>query len=586
MERPTTALNNEDSDAVEDPSSYFEDEHLPEELKKWHNSYKLTGDTFEDTYKRAISSRNPEVVKSADRYRDAFYLLQGKKKRLKQDFKSATEASFQADSYANVQNQHQIGARSQINYKTLRRLALYPMIQAIIRTRKSQVSPYLKPSANVYEPGFQVKKKQRYYARNRKPMLSETLTEFLMNCGDEEYYTHSRDRFLDFITKLLDDSLVFDQAVYEVQFSQRTGRPCCFVHVPAETIEVIPEDRRMQYKQKGHKEFPKYVQIINGHPRAFFYEWEMGFGVRNHDTSFNSLGYGYSEVQNLSEHIRNLGRFEEFNMANFTNGAIPKGVLLIKGDGPSGEVFNESMSQKLGGQWNNGRVPVIHTNDEVEYLTLQQKMNDLEYGNYFKLILNIVCATYKISPEEIGFRTESGYQAAQSVRGQQSEKEHSISKGLLPLLDHIAQWVNEKIIYPKTDGEYEFSFTGIDKEIVFNTVDTIAKLSQTAFTVNEARKFLSPYFGELPPLPEGDIIANSLTEQERANIMTQLSGSNPYAPEEGMEGVDSQKGQAPAEGATNTSSSKSKNNMKNSGKEANDRSKQVESKKGQRTMGK
>lgn len=563
--------NNIDSPAKDE---YVDTQPL-DDLKKWHKASGDTADEFIKAFERSQHSLNPDVIRKANKYRDAYYKATDKKKKDKSGFKSDLSTEIINDIYSK-NNQQQLGAKSQINFRKLRRSAKHSMIQAIIRTRKSQLMPFMRPSESIYEPGFQVKRVEKYYSYNYKPILSERLTKFLMNCGDDEYYKHERDRFQDFMMKIVDDSLTLDQGVFEIQFSKMTGRPCCFIHVPAESIEIIPKDMRAAYKQKGYTEYPKYVQIINGHPRTFFYDWELGFGVRNHDTAVDSLGYGNSEVENLYTYIYNMYLFEEFNMSNFKNGAIPKGVLVVEGDGQTGETLAESTMSKLQGAWNNGHVPVMQAPEKVQYLALQQNVRDLEYGDYFKLILNVVCANFKISPEEIGFRTESGYQAAQSVRGQQSEKEHSLSKGLRPLLEHIASWINEKIIYPKTDGEYQFCFTGMDKEVMFNLMDTVSKATQTFITANEGREMMSRYLGDLKPMPEGDIIVNSVLSQEKANIMTQLSGGNPYVENAGEEDMGENK--APVESSTNTSSSKSKNNLKNSGKDANDRKKQIKTK--------
>ena len=534
-----------------------------DELKKWHRASRKTEDKFVETYHSFAQSPNPDIRKEASKYTDEYFKAQNKKRRRSGEFKGITESTLSTDEYGFNTTAYQLGSRTEINYKSLRRLAHYPLVRSIILTRKSQILPFLKPSDNIFSPGFQVKKRENYYSKNRKPVLSERLTRFMMDGGDKGYSPHASDRFQSFIMKMVDDSLMFDQATFEIEFSAETGRPCCFRHLPGESIEIIPEKRRKQFKPMG-SDYPKYVQIESGIPRVFFYEWELGFGVRNHNTAINSLGYGVSEVETLSNNIRNLQRFEVFAQGNFTNGAIPRGILVLKSDGPSGEVFNETMSRKLGGAWQNGYIPSVHSSDGVEFLQLQASMRDLEYGEYFKLLLAVTCSCFKISPEEIGFRSDSGYESSRSVRGMQGEREHSQDKGLVPLLDNIAAWINEKIIWPKTDGEYSFCFTGTNKDALFNLSDTVSKLTATCLTVNEGREVLSGVLGRLDPLPEGDAVANSILAQEKANIMTQLSGSSPYVekqPEEEMGG-------SPAEKPTNTSTSRGENTSKNSGADA------------------
>lgn len=92
-----------------------------------------------------------------------------------------------------------------------------PIINSILKTRKNQIADFAEPQADRYSTGFVIRRKpkfgqeQKMDSQDRK--IAASITDFILNCGDTA--TWDGDEFDEFIRKIVDDSLTFDQMTFE-----------------------------------------------------------------------------------------------------------------------------------------------------------------------------------------------------------------------------------------------------------------------------------------------------------------------------------------------------------------------------------
>jgi len=426
-----------------------------------------------------------------------------------------------------------------------------PVISAIIQTRVNQVGTFAVPRADRYKCGFKIKLRdnEKKPSASQKKKIKE-MERFIMNCGYEEsvYDTpdiKKKDSFEAFLRKITRDTLSFDQCTFEV-VPRRNGLPAKFMAVDAATIKILPDKREKQaiwgrgydettqvaqnYEAYNMKyadikqrdaENPRYVQVVNGTPRAWFDEWEMAFGVRNPRTDLLSNGYGFSEVEMLLTTITAHINAETYNRKFFSQGSSQKGILSFTGQVPPDQLesFKRQWHQQVAGVQNAWRTPIVSggKDSELKWINLHSTNKDMEWGKYVEYLIKTICGVYQIDPMEIGFDISRNSTGGSSNgggiggQGQQIERlKYSKDKGLDPLLRFIANMINEYVVW-RLDPEFEFEFVGLNVVGEKEQIDLDKTKIETYKTINELRAE-----HDLPPLKDptdiknaGDLVMNS-----------------------------------------------------------------------------
>lgn len=102
---------------------------------------------------------------------------------------------------------------------------------------------------------------------------------------------------------------------------------------------------------------------------------------------------------------------------------------------------------------------------------------DMEFDNWTKFLIVMLCSVYRIDPSELGFQ----FKDAAQVFGQDGQKQrldHSKQKGLYPLLIFLQDLIN-KYIVSEIDEDMEFVFTGIEVEDEEKQVELDSKKIQS-----------------------------------------------------------------------------------------------------------
>ena len=448
-----------------------------------------------------------------------------------------------------------------LSFPVLRNMSRAPIIRSIIYTRKEQVAEFCLPQADKYSKGFVIQKKKtatEELTGEDKELTDDDkreidrLTEIVLNCGANEDIQWRADNFEVFIRKIVEDSLVLDQATFEV-VQTRGRKPYNWYHVDGAMIRLADsyEDSMGQPDEMIDGYAPSYIQLYQGTIVAEWWPWELGFGIRNPQTSIYGNGYGRSELEDLVTTVSSMLNSDAYNAKFFRNGTAPKGALLIKKSGGLNkdniEEFRREWNSQMVGVDNFHKTPILDA-EHMEWMDLQKNNRDMEFSKYYEFLVKIGCAMYKISPEEVGFPIEgaNGGGMGNAGAGRDKEREYSMDKGLKPLLRSVETWMNKWMMGPLTEGKWEFKFVGMNSESSTEEEDRVVKAVSNYMTLNEARALKG-----LDSLPDGDIVLNPVYAQAQMMAQQAEMGGEPqgdfaeeedgpggYSPPWGSEGDD------------------------------------------------
>jgi hypothetical protein len=465
------------------------------------------------TFEKAMKSGDVDTIYKATQYYNQFTARQAGNKS--DGMKSMVFDPFDSSASMGYYNRS-----SRLSYSSLRAMSRAPIIRAIINTRKDQVAEFCKVQVDKYSKGYLITKKgiddsDDLSSKDKREI--DNLQQFILNCGQNDVnnrWEWKYDAFETFVRKLIEDSLVLDQACFEI-IPQRNFEPYAFVAVDSATFRIadsINDKNNIKDTAKVLGCYPSYVQLYQGNIWNEFYPWELCFGIRNPSTNINVNGYGCSELEDLITTVTAMLNADSYNGKFFRNGSSPKGALLVK----KGNLNPDKVNQ-LRRDWNNmvagvenAHKTLILDAESTEWVPMHINNKDMEFSNFQIYLIKLACAVYKISPEEIGFPLEGQGGSGLGNDSGKDEKDYSMNKGLKPLLTFIESLINKYIIGPKTNDAYEFKFVGLDIESAAQEEERLSKAVTTYMEVNEVRKARG-----LKPKPGYDIILNPIISQMR-----------------------------------------------------------------------
>lgn len=424
-----------------------------------------------------------------------------------------------------------------VTFNTLNRMGDIFIIKAVINTRIEQVQNFLKYSNDDQKPGYKIRYKQTPGVEadvNTKKEMSkedmrkvEYIVKFLEDGGENDKW-ECEDNFQEFTRKVLNDSLRLDQLCFEV-VRARNFEVKKYRAVDGALIRQLdtndPRYSQMFEQFRWHGYLPRYAMVWDGqiirHPvtneYVAFYPWELGYGIRNKTSNVLRNGYGCSELETLMEIVTWVLWGMQYNGNFFKQGSQPKGFINVKNqniDGGTLNEFRQEWKQTMSTVYNSHKIPVIQGID-LEWIDLQQTNRDMEFTEWIKFLMVLVCAVYRMDPSELGFQ----FQDAARVWGQEGQRErldHSKQKGLTPLLIFYQNILNKYII-SEIDDRLELVFTGIEIEDESTQVDLDKKKSEAGFVSLEDmfEKYSGRKFN-----PEKDTILNQVYQSaQQAKMM-------------------------------------------------------------------
>lgn len=393
----------------------------------------------------------------------------------------------------------QLGFRDRptgLTYATLRETAKrVPTYLAIEQTRITQVSAFATPQIDKRDAGFVVKlrdDKATPGKEDTRRMIQ--LTDWLLQTGST--WGPGRDDFKTFLRKFTRDSLELDQGCFEI-VRNRKGTPAEFYCLDGATIRLadVPPGAESQTDADVVKFVQVYDEIIIGE----FSARDLCFGVRNPRSDIRVNGYGFSEIEMLISVITASLWAYEYNKKFFSQGTAAKGILNFKGSVPDSKIdgFRRQWQMMLSGVNNAWRTPMTNT-DELQWINLSNTNRDMEYSAWMDWLIKVTCAVMQFDPAEINFTYGNTGQDKQMFSTPVDQKlKQSKDRGLRPLLDDFAQWINVNLIW-QIDPRYKLAFVGLDTKSADQAADLGKKRVSYLQTVDELRAE-----DDLKPLPDG-----------------------------------------------------------------------------------
>lgn len=436
---------------------------------------------------------------------------------------------------------------SRISFQTLQRMGNLYCVRNVISTRIEQITRFLKFSTDEQKEGFTIRRKRSLFnsKEDMKEMTKaeqkrvERIVRFLEDGGETDKWEMS-DSFVTFVRKIMQDSLSIDQLAFEItrtrgqelhQFKAIDGSMIRFL----DTVDPNYAHQFDQYRYKGY--LPKYCQVFDQqivfnkqlNTYVMYYPWELGFGIRNVGTDIWQNGYGRSELESLIEIITYILNGVQYNGNFFKNGSNPKGFIKMNGPNTNQTQLNDfkqKWRQMLTGTENSHKIPIFAGLD-LEWVDLQKGNRDMEFDNWTKFLIVLLCSVYRIDPSELGFQ----FREAANLFGQQGQRvrlDHSKQKGLFPLLIFLQDIIN-KFLISELDEEMEFAFTGIEVEDEEKQVKLDSeKLSAGMVSMQDIfRKYSGREFDE-----NKDIILNQVYQTQKQASMFGGEGMNQIVDDE------------------------------------------------------
>jgi hypothetical protein len=400
-----------------------------------------------------------------------------------------------------------------------------PVLGAIHTTRINQVANFCQVPDDDREPGFRIAMRdlEKSPTRAAKKRMTD-LEDFILHTGVSWY--PGKDDFEVFTRKLVRDSLQYDQAVFEVE-PDRRGLPANFYAVDSATFRIADVPVGADTDQDPDR--TRFVQIYDEVVIAEFTANELCFGIRNPRTDIRTNGYGYSESEMLIDVLTALLWGFQYNKKFFSQGSVTKGILNFRGSIPEKhlQAFRRQFYSLITGINNAWRTPVVNAED-LQYVSMHTSNRDMEYAEWMNFLIKIACAINQMDPTEINFTFgNTGQSQSMFQSGTENRIKHSKDRGLRPILNSLARWLHNYVLWP-IDPDFRIIFTGIDPKDVASESDNQKKRVSYLITVDEARAE-----EDLPPLPDGKgevILDPTWLQFSQAKDMAEQGGM------EGMEG--------------------------------------------------
>ena len=224
---------------------------------------------------------------------------------------------------------------SQMSFDMLRQMSTIPLVSAILQVRCTQVASFARPSQQENYAGFRIQMRDSNKSPTRATLKRiKELNDFVINTGhyEDKRVNYLRDDFGIFLKKVVRDSLIYDQMVFQIVPNAK-GDPAAFQAMSAHSIRLAKSasDGGFEY----NPEVPFAVQVFEEQTIAEFRPDELCFGIRNPRSDLEVGGYGFSELEMLIHTLTGYLYAIQYNQKFLVRGWASKGCSTSKAQSQS-----------------------------------------------------------------------------------------------------------------------------------------------------------------------------------------------------------------------------------------------------------
>lgn len=388
------------------------------------------------------------------------------------------------------------------------------IVKAVKVRRESQIVAFCRPQKDQFSTGFVINKIDDTEITEIEKKEIKAIEKLILNCGVSEYKTLDKEgnvvtktrkgSFRKLFKVLTDYSLTYDHAPFEI-VRNRKGEPMYWHTLDALTIKQADsfiEERYTGSREQKDGKYPKWVQIINEIEHACFYEDECEVIIRNPQENIYNYGYGRSELEDLLSVVADIINALKHNSKAFSE-ILGDRIINIKGEESRGRLqeFRQLVRATLMGAANSHGSLVTAHEKGMEMIKLSENNKDMEYSQWIRICVGILCSLYVMAPEEINWESIKLSSAGLGEKSNEKLLKMSRDIGLRPLLEAFEDSFNHQILPYLYGGKYEICFAGLNAETQEEYQKRVGERLKTDTTINEIRAEQNK-----KPLPYGDVI--------------------------------------------------------------------------------
>jgi len=303
--------------------------------------------------------------------------------------------------------------------------------------------------------------------------------------------------FRAFLEILIDDILTFDSGVI-VKNKNLMGELAELYLIPGQDLKLYRNpDRTIPNPPE-----PAYVWEDQGVLRAEYQKDELVYIMDNPQQS----GYGMSPLEVAAYIITASLYADEYNIDFFKHSNVPPAIFNL------GKNITPEQRSSFELLWNNEvagkglhRMMFLAGADSPQYVPMRtNNSRDMQMMEYLKWTLQIKCACYQISPQDVGFVADF-HRTTSEV-----QREISKTRGMRDLLFLLENAFNTEIIkkeFPFKDIKFQWQGLDLQDEEVQSKID-IADINNGVISRNDRRKRLG-----IPAVEGGDTILVNVGNQ-------------------------------------------------------------------------
>lgn len=435
------------------------------------------------------------------------------------------------------------------------------IVSVIVTTRHNEAISFGRRSKSQYERGVILrdispvrhsvrKTREEVEAEIRKKdVLSSLIYSWILNCGTsnqkvldtvfaygDHYFKNCSlaDFFGAQARNLLQCGRMATQLIRNTE-----GTVIMFRPVPVETIYQYRKGQKLIINKDGDQDIPRqtlidmekynsipdhekptiWVQKLGDKIVSFFTEKDLRIDYLQKQAVANLDGYPLAPLELAISALQQHINAQQYMNNNLVKGLGSKGFFTIKplSDDADAvdtlpnekqiEAFRKEMQKYVAGSYqNSATIPVISGAYDVDFKSLNATAKDMEFLKLYDYTIALLCASFQISPEEIGF-SGVGVKATGN-EGSEDQVIQGQSKGLATILSALCNCVTQIVweTFPDAKDVLQIEATGLGKASRMDDLKISKEKLQTSGTftslwADSEKSETFPFGGDIPTSP-------------------------------------------------------------------------------------